>query len=88
MASLPGGWQVLHFTGKGAGERAAPACHVGRIVVATEALSPRPRNPACILLDLPALREYGATAIGFDTNGQPLLHSTNAMARGHDWVAR
>lgn len=73
-AELPEGWQILHFTGKGAGARAAPACQPRRILVATEPIAGLPQTPACLVLDPPRLRRSGAVAIDI-TEGHPRLRS-------------
>lgn len=62
-ANLPDGWQVWHFTGKGAGKRASAACLPHRIVIAAEVIADLPRNPPCMVYDPPRLRRTGAVAL-------------------------
>lgn len=63
-ADLPGGWQVWHFSGKGAAEKAVAACQPQRIVVVGEKTS-LPDGLPCLLYDLTRLRQTGAVAIDF-----------------------
>lgn len=68
-ADLPHGWQILHFTGKGSGARAAAACRPRHIVVVNEAL-PSTATPApCLIFDLRQLRKTGAVAIDMTPDG-------------------
>ncbi|WP_237168315.1 ComEC/Rec2 family competence protein [Paracoccus shandongensis] len=78
MAALPGGWQVWHFTGKGAETRAPAACQPQRIVVV--AAKVEKRDWPCVMLDLGRLRRTGAIAVDFDDNG-PVLRGVNALRR-------
>ncbi|MBK4216427.1 ComEC/Rec2 family competence protein [Paracoccus caeni] len=67
-ADLPGGWQILHLSGKGASERANTACQPKRIVVIADRTD-LPKAPTCLLFDLTRLRQTGAVAIDF-SNGE------------------
>lgn len=73
QAALPNGWQIFHFTGKGAGERAISACQPRHIVVASEIVDAK--GPACLLFDPKHLRRTGAIAIGFK-DGAPKITTT------------
>lgn len=79
MAALPGGWQVWHFTGKGAAGRAPAACMARRIVVVSEKL-PGGREWPCLMLDLGRLRATGAVAITMDGDA-PVLRSVRDASR-------
>ncbi|SNR53854.1 ComEC family competence protein [Paracoccus sediminis] len=79
MASLPGGWQVWHFTGKGAADRAPAACRPQRIVVVSEKL-PTGAEWTCVMLDLGRLRKTGAVVVGMGADG-PVLHGVNDLLR-------
>lgn len=68
-AQLPDGWQVWHFTGKGAGAKAAMACKPKRIVIATERTGLTKNAQNCLLFDLYTLRYSGAVAVDFDRSG-------------------
>ncbi|MDP5306828.1 ComEC/Rec2 family competence protein [Paracoccus spongiarum] len=76
QADLPGGWQILHLTGKGAGQRAGAACRPRRILVATEAVTGLPDPPDCLVLDPPRLRRSGAVAIEMTADGPQLRSAT------------
>ncbi|MCZ0960186.1 ComEC/Rec2 family competence protein [Paracoccus benzoatiresistens] len=79
MAALPQGWQVWHFTGKGAENRAPAACQPRRIVVVSARLPARADWP-CIMLDLGRLRATGAMTVGMGEDG-PVLRGVNEMLR-------
>ncbi|WP_347137901.1 ComEC/Rec2 family competence protein [Paracoccus sp. SSK6] len=78
MAALPNGWQVWHFTGKGAETRAPAACQPDRIVVVS-AKMPQAEWP-CLMLDPGRLRATGAVAIDMNDNG-PVLRSVKDLRR-------
>ncbi|WEF24253.1 ComEC/Rec2 family competence protein [Paracoccus sp. S3-43] len=78
MAALPQGWQIWHFTGKGAETRAPAACQPRRIVVVAARV--KGGDWPCLMLDQSRLRETGAMAIGFDDDG-PVLRGVNAARR-------
>ena len=71
-AALPDGWEVWHFTGKGAAARAAGACRGRRIVILTEPAAPESRGD-CLLFDLRRLRQTGAVAIRW--SGGPVIRT-------------
>lgn len=77
-AALPGGWQILHFTGKGAGARAAGACRPQTIVIASEPVAGTDRP--CVMLDRDRLRKTGAVVIEMGDTG-PVLTGVNALLR-------
>lgn len=77
-ADLPQGWQVWHFTGKGAGQRAASACLPQRIVIANERTGLRRSQQQCLLFDLYGLRRSGAVAIDFGADGPIVTTVTTA----------
>ena len=79
MAALPGGWQIWHFTGKGAADRAPAACQPRRIVVLSEKLPARAEWP-CVMMDLGRLRVTGAVTVEMDEAG-PVLRGVNQMLR-------
>ena len=79
MAGWPGGWQIWHFTGKGAADRAPAACQPRRIVVLSEKLPARAEWP-CVMLDLGRLRVTGAVTVEMDEAG-PVLRGVNQMLR-------
>lgn len=79
-ADLPHGWQIWHFTGKGSGQRAGPACRPQRILVATERITGLPETPPCLVLDPPRLRRSGAVAIEVTPEG-PRLRSVAEVHR-------
>lgn len=60
QAELPHGWRILHFTGKGAGARAAPFCRARTIIVTTERVA---AGGNCVIWDPPRLRRTGALAV-------------------------
>ncbi|MCF3973085.1 ComEC/Rec2 family competence protein [Paracoccus salsus] len=72
QASLPDGWRLLHFTGKGSGQRAAAGCRPRHIVVATERVDLPGGLPRCVLLDPSRLRQSGAVAIDMTSSGPQL----------------
>ncbi|RJK97354.1 ComEC/Rec2 family competence protein [Paracoccus aestuarii] len=80
VADLPQGWQLWHLTGKGAADRALPACRARRIVVSTETVT-TDGPPACLLLDPRRMRDTGALAIGFGADG-PRLRATAPLRLG------
>ena len=84
---LPDGWQVLHFTGKGAGVRASPECRARRVVIVAEAIKPRPRDPACLLIDVTSLRRSGALTLDM-INGAPYLRSVTDTVGDRPWTGR
>ena len=81
MAALPGGWEIWHFTGKGAEARAPGACQPQRIVVV--AAKVQKADWPCLMLDQGRLRQTGAIAVEFDDNG-PVLRGVNEMRRNPD----
>ena len=87
VAMLPDGWQVLHFTGKGAGVRASPECRARRVVIVAEAIKPRPRDPACLLIDVTSLRRSGALTLDM-INGAPYLRSVTDTVGDRPWTGR
>ncbi|MGP9803714.1 ComEC/Rec2 family competence protein [Paracoccus sp. NSM] len=66
QAGLPHGWRILHFTGKGAGARAAPFCEPRTIIVATERVE---AGGDCVIWDPPRLRRTGALAVEMTASG-------------------
>lgn len=68
-ATLPDGWELWHFTGKGSGDRAATACMPLRIIVATEKIKGLSDQPQCLAFDLQRLRETGAVALDLPPEG-------------------
>lgn len=87
VAQLPDGWQVLHFTGKGAGERALPECRARRVVIVAEAIKPRPRDPSCLLIDVTSLRRSGALTLDM-VDGAPRLTSVAQAVGDRPWAGR
>lgn len=85
MADLPGGWRITHFTGKGSGQRAAPACRPRHIVIATERVDLPADGRPCLLFDLPALRKSGAVAIEM-TDGQPSITTVAGFTGDRPWT--
>ena len=79
MAALPLGWEIWHFTGKGAADRAPAACRPQRIVVLSEKLDGDTDWP-CLMLDLGRLRQTGAVVVEMGENG-PLLQGVNDLLR-------
>lgn len=79
MAALPQGWEIWHFTGKGAADRAPAACQPKRIVVLSEKLSTR-ADWLCVMLDLGRLRITGAVTVEMGDQG-PVLRGVNQMLR-------
>ncbi len=78
MAALPHGWQIWHFTGKGAETRAPTACQANRIVVV--AAKVEKADWPCLMLDLGRLRQTGAMAVDFDDSG-PVPRGVNDLRR-------
>lgn len=78
MASLPQGWAIWHFTGKGAAERAPSACRPQTIVVVSQRL-PSGDWP-CLMLDLRRLQRTGAIVVNMGTDG-PVLRGVNDLLR-------
>ena len=69
QATLPEGWQLLHFTGKGSGRRAAEGCRAQSIVVASELIEGLPDVPPCLAFDPKRMRQGGAIAIDMTATG-------------------
>lgn len=79
MAALPQGWEIWHFTGKGAADRAPAACQAQRIVVVSERLEGGTDRP-CVMLDQNRLRRTGAVVVDMGDNG-PVLRGVNDLLR-------
>ncbi|MCQ0970055.1 ComEC family competence protein [Paracoccus sp. TK19116] len=86
LAELPDGWRLMHFTGKGSGERAAQQCHAQTILVATEAIPDLPQGAACLIFDQKSLRRTGAVAVEI-RDGRPMLLTVTETAGAAPWVA-
>ncbi|MFV0386590.1 ComEC/Rec2 family competence protein, partial [Paracoccus sp. (in: a-proteobacteria)] len=74
-ASLPGGWHVLHFTGKGSGTRAAAACRQRIALIASETIAGLPEHPPCVVFDPARLRHSGAVALTMTGTGPHIIPS-------------
>ena len=85
-AALPNGWQILHFTGKGAAARALPECRENRIVVVQEQVRPAPESPPCLLIHPDSLRHTGALAIDFGPDGRPEILTSARTAGTLPWA--
>ncbi|MDO5630412.1 MAG: ComEC/Rec2 family competence protein [Paracoccus sp. (in: a-proteobacteria)] len=89
VADLPGGvWQVWHFTGKGADERALPECQPNRILVVAAPISPPPERPVCLLIHQGSLRKTGSLAINLGPDGAPVIVSAAETGARYPWAAR
>ena len=73
FADLPHGWRIWHMTGKGAAERARAACTARAVVVVDDRADID--DPACLLLDLAALRRTGAVALAMTADGPVLTRA-------------
>ena len=85
MAVLSGGWQLMHFTGKGSGARAASACRNKVILVANDVIAGLGEKPACLVFDSKSLRMTGAVAIDIGNAG-PMLRSATQTTAQSPWA--
>lgn len=81
-ADLPEGWELLHFTGKGAADRAALACAPRRIIVSNERIAETKAVPPCLIFDPSRLRHTGAVAIEMTPAGPRITPSLRPGRNG------
>ncbi len=83
LSAMVAGGPAWHFTGKGASERAASACHGGGLVIlSTDWEGPEPTG--CRIFDPAKLRETGAIAVYAGTNG-PRIVTAREIAGRRPW---